>query len=334
MNGQPERKSRRGVWTLGPVLIWPCEAAFQAMEFSFRPRAPYDFGRSMKFGTAPPLSQRPELFVPLLDHYVGGEYRRAIWVSEQPVLLRLRAAGTVERPVIEGATWPERLDAATQAEAESVARRIVDAETNLGEFYRLIRRDRHLARLADAFRGLKIFRSPSLYESLVCSVLEQQVNFNFAGQVKAALVARYGTGIEFQGASYPAFPRPERLTCAPLEELRGLKISGQKAACIRGLSAAAAAGAFAWDGRTPAVTELLAHKGIGPWTANYVLIRVFGARHALPAQDIGLLKAARRHLRLRGRVTPARLERRLRPFAGWRGYITWYLWHTEWEEPV
>lgn len=78
---------------------------------------------------------------------------------------------------------------------------------------------------------------------------------------------------------------------------------------------------------------LLVHKGVGPWTANYVAIRVFGARDALPSNDVGLLKAARRWLAMRGDVTGPRLERRLRRFPGWRGYITWYLWHTEWEQP-
>ncbi len=304
------------------------------MEFSFRPRAPYDFERSRKFATAPPLSLRPELFVPFLDYCVDGEYRRCLWVGDRPVLLRLRAAGTVERPRMVGATWPERLDASTQAEVEDAARRIVDADADLGKFYAAVRNDRPLARLAEAFRGLKIFRSPSLYESLVCSVLEQQVNFNFAGQVKAALVARSGTCLEFEGARYAVFPRPERLAATSLEELRALKISGQKAAYIRGLSAvAAAAGGFRWDGAAPTLADLLVHKGVGPWTANYVLLRVFGAREALPSHDVGLLKAAQRHLAMRGAVTPARLERRLRALAGWRGYVTWYLWHTEWERP-
>ena len=303
------------------------------MEFSFHPRGPYDFARSLKFGTAPPLSLRPELFVPLLDHHVAGEYRRCLWVGAQPVLLRLRAAGSVERPRMVGSTWPRELEARAQSEVQDAARRIVDAGADLGEFYASVRSDRRLARLAEAFRGLKIFRSPSLYESLVCSVLEQQVNFNFAGQVKAALVARYGTCVEFHGSRYAVFPRPERLASAPAEELRELKISGQKAAYIRGLSAAAASGRLAGDGAAPTVAELLVHKGVGPWTANYVLLRVFGARDALPSQDVGLLKAARRYLGMRRGITPARLERRLRPFAGWRGYITWYLWHTEWEKP-
>lgn len=311
-------------------------------DFLVRPKAPYDFARSMKFGTAPPLNLKPELFAPLLDFIVDGEYRRAFWVGDHPgpgghahavpVLLRLRATGSVEQPLLAGSTWPERLELALQHEAEDAARRIADADTDLCDFYGAAARDPRLARLTAAFRGLKVFRSPSLFESLVAAVLEQQVNFNFAAQVKAALVARYGTRIEFCGASYPVFPRPDRLAEVPAEELRELKISGSKAAYIRGLAQAAA------DGRlhlrnAPGVDDLLAHKGVGPWTASYVMIRVFGARDALPSNDIGLLRAAKRELNMRGAVTPARLERRLKPFAGWRGYVTWYLWHTEWEKP-
>jgi DNA-3-methyladenine glycosylase II len=303
------------------------------MQFSFEPRAPYDFARTAKFGTAPPLSLKPELFTPLLDYWVDGEYRRCLWAGERPVLLRLRATGSVERPRMEGATWPERLEPHIQTEVENAARRICDADTGLCEFYEVLGQDRRLAALAEVFRGLKIFRSPSLYESLVIAVLEQQVNFNFAGQVKAALVARYGTHLEFEGARYSVFPAPARLSMTPATELRELKISGQKAAYIRGLSSAAVEGLLHPNGSSPAIADLLAHKGVGPWTANYVGLRVFGARDALPSHDVGLLKAAKRHLAMRGKVTPARLERRLRPFAGWRGYVTWYLWHTEWEKP-
>jgi DNA-3-methyladenine glycosylase II len=303
------------------------------MRFSFQPRAPYDFARTAKFGVAPPLSLRPELFVPLLDYWVDGEYRRCVRAGGRPVLLRLRQAGSVERPRMEGATWPEALDPATQAEVEDAARRIVDAETDLNEFYAALAGEPRLARLAAAFRGLKIFRSPSLYESLVIAVLEQQVNFNFAGQVKAALVARYGTQLEFEGAPYSVFPAPERLACVPAGELRELKISGQKANYIRGLSEAAMNGLLHPDGSSPTVADLVAHKGVGPWTANYVALRVVGARDALPSHDVGLLKAAKRHLAMRGKTTPAKLERRLHRLAGWRGYITWYLWHTEWERP-
>ncbi len=288
----------------------------------------------MRFGTAPTLSLRPELFTPLLDYFIAGEYRRGMWVGGRPVLLRLRARGGVEHPLISGATFPEQLPPEAQAEAERAARAIVDADTDLREFYAGIAREPRMAALAAAFRGLKIFRSPSLYESLVCAVLEQQVNFNFAGQVKAALVARYGSAIEFDGGRYPLFPQPQRLAQAGIAELRELKISGSKAAYIRGLSEVAAAGGFTLNGSTPQVHELLVHKGVGPWTANYVAIRVFGDRDALPANDVGLLKAAQRHLGMRGpRLTPSRLERRFRRFAGWRGYVTWYLWHTEWEEP-
>jgi DNA-3-methyladenine glycosylase II len=304
------------------------------MRFSLEPTGPYDLARTAKFGVAPPLNLPGELFAPLLDFWHGGEYRRCIWAGERPVLLRLRDVGGVERPRLEAATWPEQLDRETQAEAEAAARRIVDADTDLNEFYHAIGRDARLARLAQAFRGLKIFRSPSLHESLVVAVLEQQVNFNFAGQVKAALVARYGTQLEFGGARYPVFPAPRRLAALSTAELRGLKISGQKANYIRGLSEAAAAGLLHPNGSSPTIQELIAYKGVGPWTANYVALRVFGARDALPSQDVGLLKAARRELNMRGKVTPARLERRLRPFAGWRGYVTWYLWHTEWEKPV
>jgi AraC family transcriptional regulator, regulatory protein of adaptative response / DNA-3-methyladenine glycosylase II len=72
--------------------------------------------------------------------------------------------------------------------------------------------------------------------------------------------------------------------------------------------------------RTATRTALLARPGIGPWTADYVLLRALGDPDVLLTTDLGVRRAARAlGLDLAGG----------RPdWAPWRSYVTHHLWAT------
>ena len=92
------------------------------------------------------------------------------------------------------------------------------------------------------------------------------------------------------------------------------------------MSEALAAGDLVLDvGLTAAElrTRLLAQPGIGPWTADYVTMRVLGAPDILLSSDLVLLAALRR----RGLATTPRDAAALgERWAPWRSYATLHLW--------
>src|SRR6185503_12176663 len=63
---------------------------------------------------------------------------------------------------------------------------------------------------------------------------------------------------------------------------------------------------------------LLALPGIGPWTAELVLLRALGEPDAFPAGDLGLCRALGCSART--------LERRAERWRPWRGYAAMLLW--------
>jgi hypothetical protein len=69
--------------------------------------------------------------------------------------------------------------------------------------------------------------------------------------------------------------------------------------------------------------RLLALPGIGPWTADYVLLRALGEPDAFPAGDLGL----RRALGQPGQpLTPRDLDEHAKAWQPWRGYAALLLW--------
>jgi AraC family transcriptional regulator of adaptative response / DNA-3-methyladenine glycosylase II len=112
-------------------------------------------------------------------------------------------------------------------------------------------------------------------------------------------------------------------------DLAGLGLPKARAAAIRGLAAAVAAGELDLDAPArpaEALERLRAIPGVGPWTAEYVALRALGEPDAFPATDLGL----RRALGPPGRPLAARaLERQAEAWRPWRAYAAMALWTVE-----
>jgi DNA-3-methyladenine glycosylase II len=70
--------------------------------------------------------------------------------------------------------------------------------------------------------------------------------------------------------------------------------------------------------------ELLAIRGFGEWSADYVLSRGFGRPDVLPAGDVGLQRVVGHYFARGQRLTAAQLKRKLAPFKPFRGLAAYY----------
>jgi hypothetical protein len=103
---------------------------------------------------------------------------------------------------------------------------------------------------------------------------------------------------------------------------------------IRALAAAVRAGHLDFAGdRAACRAALLALPGIGPWTADYLGMRVFADPDAFPAGDLGLRQALEDHVprspaRAGARPLPstALVEARAEPWRPYRAYAAMHLW--------
>jgi DNA-3-methyladenine glycosylase II len=303
-----------------------------------RPREPFSFVHTLRFILSPPALRNGRQFAPLLDHFVEGEFRRVLQFGDQLVLYGVReeqdgAAPALRIRILAG---PDGEDVRRSLLAE-VARQF-SARLDLQPFYDLAAADPVLRHLIVHFRGMRIPQAPRVFEILISAIIEQQVNLSFAHKVKEALISTYGRSVEYGGRRYNAFPEPAALAVSTPRELRRIQISGAKARYIIGISRLALDGTVDIEGLrmvAPVLAHqrLLQHKGVGPWTAQYVGLRALGHLDCLPAADVGLQKVVTYFYGLRKKVTAERVERLARPWKGWRSYATFYLWLTYWETP-
>ncbi len=160
------------------------------------------------------------------------------------------------------------------------------------------------------------------YDVLVTSIVHQQL------AVKAAATIARRVRALTPGS---AFPSPQELRQLSDAELRGAGLSSQKIGYLRDL------GARIDDGRldlrslrrlddAAATAALCTVRGIGVWTAQMVLIFQLGRLDVWPVDDLGLQKAAQRHLDLaetpKAKAMAAIGER----WAPYRSLAAWYLW--------
>jgi AraC family transcriptional regulator of adaptative response / DNA-3-methyladenine glycosylase II len=160
------------------------------------------------------------------------------------------------------------------------------------------------------------------FEVGVRAIVGQQVSVAAASTVTGRIVARHGApvgGLAPLGLSH-TFPSAATLAAADLD---GLGLTRGRAAAIRGFAAAVAAGDVPLDGRLALddlVAAIVAVPGLGPWTAQYVALRL-GERDAFPTTDLGLVRAL---ARLDG-DGPA-LAERAEAWRPWRALAAVHLW--------
>lgn len=168
--------------------------------------------------------------------------------------------------------------------------------------------------------ALRVIGHPDAFEAAAQTVLGQQVSLAACRTFTGRLAAAYGVRVGDE--ELIAFPAAEVVASAELEKLQaavGIPLS--RARTVIALAQAFAAGLrVARDADHGDVrAELLALPGIGPWTVDYLALRVLRDPDAFPVGDLVLRRAL-------GGVSPAEaLEfgERWRP---WRAYATMHLW--------
>jgi DNA-3-methyladenine glycosylase II len=117
------------------------------------------------------------------------------------------------------------------------------------------------------------------------------------------LSERFGARAVDQGTPLHAFPMPTDIADVSEESIKKLGFSRQKSRVIKDLAVRVSDGTLdvqGLDGLTndEAVKYLSSIRGIGRWSAEYVLLRGLGRVDAFPGDDIGAQNNLRRLFRL------------------------------------
>lgn len=206
-----------------------------------------------------------------------------------------------------------------------------DLDNDLTPFYEMAKADPLLKMPAQKFYGLRVIGIPDLFEALCWGVLGQQINLAFAYSLKKQFVEEFGDSIEWNGKKYWVFPSFERIAQLTPTDLADIKMTVKKSEYIIGIAKLMASGELSREklmkmNFKDAEKNLIKIRGIGPWTANYVLMRCLRFQTAFPIDDVGLINSIKLLRNMDRKPTKDEILEISFPWKNWESYATFYLW--------
>lgn len=257
----------------------------------------------------------------------GSHLAAAVRLGGIPALLRAEVGkGGVRAEIEAGSSLPE--DAAARAQAALL--RLLGLGRHPEAFEARAAADAALGPWVARQRGLRISHTPDPFDGLLWVILGQQITLGFAFTLRRRLVERAGSPLP---GGMMAPPTPEAVANLEIEALTGEQLSRRKAEYLIGTSRRIAAGDLAierpaWTPATRIEQELLAVRGLGPWSVQYLLMRAYGFEDCVPVGDAGLTRALQSVYGLPARPGPAETLARMAPFAPYRSWAAFHLWES------
>lgn len=185
----------------------------------------------------------------------------------------------------------------------------------------------------ERFRGLRPILDADSFESMVKVIIGQQLNVRFAATLTERLVDLGGETVEWNGLVLPVFPSAEQVARWSYDELQGRSFSRRKAEYVIDFARSVVDRRTdldaLWTMTAGEICERLTSlRGIGRWTVECFLLFGMGRPDVLPAADIGVQNAVQRLYGMERRPAEDDVRRMAEPWAPWRSYATYYLWHS------
>ena len=276
--------------------------------------------------TAWALRRRPESAI---DRWDGSTYWRVLMIDSQPVEVAVRQSGGSEEPQLEVELTGPRLTVQQEDIARALLGRMLGLHEDLSPFYRLAMRDPRLQLLVDEFRGLKPPRFPTVFEAVANGIACQQLSLLVGILLLSRLTYRFGFMPTNSKNAGHAFPDPTMFSGVRVQSLRCLGFSANKSQALLEVSSAIRNRRLNLESLVQldnqgALERLLKLKGVGRWTAEYVLLRGLGRLDIFPGDDVGARNKLAHFLR---KKKPLDYDGVRRAVAGWQPYAGFVYFH-------
>ncbi|MSU70049.1 MAG: DNA-3-methyladenine glycosylase 2 family protein [Opitutaceae bacterium] len=275
----------------------------------------------------------------LTERLTGNVYQCAVQLGAGPAILRLElspqtiraevtadiASGTRSMAPSNPLPHGEQPPLAVAAHALVVG--LLGLDQDAAAFVRLVRR-LGLTRLVAGRPGLRTCQTPSVFDGLLWSIIGQQINFSFACVLRRRLIERVSTRLA-DGLYAP--PTPAAVAVLGPRDLPSLQFSRQKADYVISTARLIASGKLDLAelramSATRAERTLLAIRGLGPWSVNYLMMRSLGFGDCVPLGDTGVTSGLQTLLDLEKRPDLDSTRRLMAAFSPCRSLATTHLW--------
>jgi DNA-3-methyladenine glycosylase II len=234
-----------------------------------------------------------------VDRWDTGIYERVVSLDGGPLALSVTQAAGPDAPRLSVVLAGRTVDQPGEVLARSALDRLLGLSVDLSPFSAMAAPDPLLGPLASRMRGLKPPRFPTVFEALVNGVACQQLSLAVGIHLLNRLAADRGRAVFDDPDGPRAFPGPEDLAPLETDDLRPHGFSFTKARTIIQTARAIVTGDLDLEALerledTAAIERLISLRGIGRWTAEYVLLRGLGRLHIFPGDDVGAHNKLRR----------------------------------------
>jgi DNA-3-methyladenine glycosylase II len=207
--------------------------------------------------------------------------------------------------------------ASTRSLLEGRARQMFKPDVSTAPIEAFLCRDAWLGGIVKRQAGLRVPGGWSALEIAMRAILGQQVSVPAATTLMGRLVRAAGTRLD---ESAWLFPTAEQIAQS---DISGLGVPGSRMETVKLL-----AGFFVDHGddclaHADIKDRLLALKGIGKWTAGYILMRTAGTHDHWPEGDLILRKALSQGKTM---IAHAALEQAFSRWSPYRSYATIHIW--------
>lgn len=267
----------------------------------------------------------------MVDRWDGHQYSRIIVVNNSPVKISIVQENPLDDPELSIFLQSKQKNADQISEnILQLMQKILGLDLNLSPFYTLAENDEIIGDLVRQFLGVKPPRFPGIFEALVNSIACQQVTLDVGIILLNRLAEKFGQVFNDDGTRSYAFPGPEDLAYASEDEINKLGFSHQKARAIIELALAVVSGRINFDelkamANKDAVECLSALRGIGRWSAEYVLLRGLGRLDMFPGDDIGAQNNLKRLFHLDHRPGYKEIKQLTSRWHPYEGFVYFHL---------
>jgi DNA-3-methyladenine glycosylase II len=266
----------------------------------------------------------------LWDRWDGRTYRRILVLQDKPVEVAVSQIGPPPEPELHITATGARLGAGNKSVLTGVLNKVLGLQVDLGKFYRFASRDTRLRVLVQKFQGMKPPRFPTVFEAAVNAIACQQFTLTSGIRMLNRLISTCGAALSGSQISEHAFPRPADLAGLKMDTLRNMGFSRQKAGALIDLARMITEGRLDLEDLESvddegALEKLKQLRGVGRWTAEYILLRGLGRLHIFPGDDVGVRNRLQRWLNLRKPLDYEGVQRILRRWQPYGGLIYFHL---------
>lgn len=295
--------------------------ALRTTEGRMNPRPPFDFDKSREFlaGFAPTQKDRRS---------EAEAFTRALSIDGQVVAFQLTSTGSVEEPELSYRLLSEQpMDETKQRKVLDRITLYLSLDDDLEPFYRIGRADPLFAPIVERLYGYHQVKFLSPFETGCWAMLTQRNAMSEARKMRAVLVKRYGNNIEVEGATHWAFPEPAQLAVADPWDLGAIAENERKGEYMHALARAfdGASEEFLLSSPYAEVEAWLRGvKGVGAWSAAFILLRGLGRPERVPMEKRTLAAISRVYGEGR-MLSEAEAKELAERYGAWQGYWAHYL---------